>query len=96
MATQVLTGSWSHLALVLGPRPPAGARCNAGLERSHPETPAPGQGMGTKAPSFLCPAPPRCQILSQEDSRLHCSENERLYCAPSPGHWSSLWLWSLC
>lgn len=26
MATQVLTGSWSHLVLVLRPRPPMGAK----------------------------------------------------------------------
>lgn len=66
MATQVLTGSWSHLVLVLGPRPPMGARCKAGLESSHPETPAPGQGMGAKAPSFLCLPPPAVKFLHRK------------------------------
>lgn len=57
-------------------------------------SPRPGDGgQGTQLPLS---APSCSQIPSQEDSHLHCSEKEPLYCAPSPVQLCSLWLWSLC
>ena len=87
----MLTGSWSHLVLVLGPLPPTQA-WRTPTQRSK----FPGPGYGVEASTFLGLPPPPTQILAQEDSHLHSSENELLYLAPSRGQGSSLFLWHLC
>lgn len=81
----MLTGSCSHLLLVLGPLPPTQA-WRAPTQRRK----SPGPGDGVETSTFLGLPPPPTQILAQEDSHLHSSENKLLYLTPSPGQGSSL------